>query len=356
MDNGPKLRNANFGLTCRASDAGREVAGVIQGLKTRSAVYAGPDSAMERDPSALATALDALRIQHEELLIADEELRAQLEELSRVEEVIANERARSQAVFAFAPDAYVITDFYGSVLECNLAALTLFGRDDYALVEKPIAAMVARDDVSALYAASATARRGEKTEVLIHVRQRGRTSALPTMAVVTRMGAESLFWRFRLLADAEARFEPVAPLRPAAVRPLDDALRILVLSQDEAVLATFEAASKSYRGVVETAPNIGAAVDVLGSFQADIVVADLWSDGHLKHDILAQLRLIGHRPMPVGIALSGVTSADSTYALKAGFNAFLMKPISIESARSALNTVSRVLLKRSTRRTRAVGG
>jgi PAS domain S-box-containing protein len=63
----------------------------------------------------------------EELRLADLELRARSEALAASSDALDQERGRFRELFDFAPDAYVITDLYGTIREANIAAGRLLG-------------------------------------------------------------------------------------------------------------------------------------------------------------------------------------------------------------------------------------
>ena len=74
----------------------------------------------------------------EELRLADEELRTQSEALADSRDAIDQERIRFRELFDFAPDAYLITDLYGTIREANVAASRLLGVEARSLVGKPL--------------------------------------------------------------------------------------------------------------------------------------------------------------------------------------------------------------------------
>src|SRR2546423_227636 len=76
----------------------------------------------------------------EELRVADEELRAQNEELVASRQAVDQERVKYRALFDFAPDAYLVTDMYGTISEANLAAGRLLGVEAKFLAGKPLPA------------------------------------------------------------------------------------------------------------------------------------------------------------------------------------------------------------------------
>src|SRR5262249_29518856 len=56
------------------------------------------------------------------------------------------ERARYQALFEFAPDAYLVTTPVGKILEANLAAVELLNMSPNYLLGKPLAVFVPEED------------------------------------------------------------------------------------------------------------------------------------------------------------------------------------------------------------------
>jgi PAS domain S-box-containing protein len=74
----------------------------------------------------------------EELRLADEELRTQSEALADSHDALDQERIRFRELFDFAPDAYLITDLYGTIREANVAASRLLGVEPKSLVGKPL--------------------------------------------------------------------------------------------------------------------------------------------------------------------------------------------------------------------------
>ncbi|WP_414620170.1 PAS domain-containing sensor histidine kinase [Calothrix sp. CCY 0018] len=73
----------------------------------------------------LVETVEQLNTSLEELHVAEEELLQQNEQLVEYQQEINNERQRYQELFDFAPDAYLITDTYGKILEANRAASQL---------------------------------------------------------------------------------------------------------------------------------------------------------------------------------------------------------------------------------------
>ena len=97
------------------------------------------------EPAAL-TAVEDYQAALEEIQVAEEELRQQNEELIRTRNDLETERHRYQELFEFAPDAYLVTDARGRILEANLAANRLFNVPPPFLVKKPLFLFIASED------------------------------------------------------------------------------------------------------------------------------------------------------------------------------------------------------------------
>jgi PAS domain-containing protein len=87
-------------------------------------------------PEALAELDGAI----EELSVTGQELHEQTVELTATRMALESERERYQALFEFAPVAYLITDPVARILECNRAAAALLDVDQRFLIGKPLAA------------------------------------------------------------------------------------------------------------------------------------------------------------------------------------------------------------------------
>ena len=93
-------------------------------------------------PEALAELDGAI----EELSVTGQELHEQTAELTATRLALESERERYQALFEFAPVAYLVTDPVARILEANRAAAALLDVDQRFLVGKPLAAYVASED------------------------------------------------------------------------------------------------------------------------------------------------------------------------------------------------------------------
>ena len=95
---------------------------------------------------ATLESLQDLRFALEELRVADEELRQQNEELVATHAEVDAERRRYQELFDLAPDAYVVTNLAGIIIEANRSTARLFGIAPQYLPGKALAAYVVTDD------------------------------------------------------------------------------------------------------------------------------------------------------------------------------------------------------------------
>ena len=91
------------------------------------------------DQNIYDEALESLQLTCEELKVAEEELRQQTEELKNSRMLIEEERSRYLELFHFAPDAYMVTDQFGIIIEANQATGGLLNYPVFYLFQKPLA-------------------------------------------------------------------------------------------------------------------------------------------------------------------------------------------------------------------------
>ncbi len=99
-----------------------------------------------RDVLASSETLEDLKVALEELRVADEELRQQNEELAATHVQLDLERRRYEELFEFAPNAYLVTDPTGIVVQANQSAARLLRVPPKFLPGKALATYVAKDD------------------------------------------------------------------------------------------------------------------------------------------------------------------------------------------------------------------
>src|SRR5262245_13360503 len=92
--------------------------------------------ALVRDPTSAAPALAEL----EALLDGS---RSELRERAEIERVRESELRRYRELFALSPDAYLVTDMRGGILEANIAGALLLHAPQPQLIGKPLLVFVA---------------------------------------------------------------------------------------------------------------------------------------------------------------------------------------------------------------------
>jgi PAS domain S-box-containing protein len=199
-------------------------------------------------PKALAELDGAI----EELSVTGQELHEQTAELTATRQALEAERERYQALFEFAPVAYLVTDPVARILEANRAAAALLDVDQRFLVGKPLAAYVASEDRWEFRSMVNSLQRADGSRVAdLPVRFRRRSAGVMDIAVTVqrvrdRGGAlRTLRWVLRdsavagperFVADDELaverddarkrHLEVLAELDPAA--DLDGAVQVLL--------------------------------------------------------------------------------------------------------------------------------
>jgi PAS domain S-box-containing protein len=107
----------------------------IKAMSQRMVALAMQASA-EGEPTVYPQTVEELQTALEELHVAEEELRHQNEELLATRHAVEVERLRYQELFELAPDAYLLTDTRGTILEANRAAGALLNVPPESLVRK----------------------------------------------------------------------------------------------------------------------------------------------------------------------------------------------------------------------------
>ncbi|QLE47319.1 response regulator [Nostoc sp. C057] len=86
-----------------------------------------------------------------ELQIALEEMKIASEELQATRIAVEKERQRYQELFDFAPDGYLVTDTYGTILEANQTATILLNISQRFLIRKPLLSFIGQSDHQAFF-------------------------------------------------------------------------------------------------------------------------------------------------------------------------------------------------------------
>jgi PAS domain S-box-containing protein len=159
----------------------------VEGTKRRVAILIA-DRASEREWVSKEL-FDHLALTVEQLTVAEEELRAQNDELERGRALLNSEHARYRELFEHAPVPYVVTDKHGAVTDANHAALDFLHCRFDRLRGKPLVVFV--------HEVSRRRFRGLTSGL-----DRGKPSATAALNVATRDGRVS-----RVLAAVAAAFD-----------------------------------------------------------------------------------------------------------------------------------------------------
>ena len=168
--------------------------------------------------------LEELLTAHEELQVTEEELRVQNEELARSEAALEAERLRYWEMFQQAPDAYLVTDPGGTILECNHAAGALLNVSARRLFRKPLGVFVpgdARREFRARLAQAAQLGRLDDWETILQPRRGEPVEVACTVAAVRGPdgGVKALRWMVRDVTERRrAEADRRALLREEAAR------------------------------------------------------------------------------------------------------------------------------------------
>lgn len=178
----------------------------VQRHEREVAKLLAPAEALEQDPAVLRRALAELRSCHEELLVAEEELRAQLDALVDAGVRVEAERARFAEVFEHGPDALLVTDASGLVREANAVAVALFNVPLRYLRGKPIVGLVEEESGSSVHARTEALRTGTERTMTLRCAVRQRGGEMVTCEARILLAADERFlWSIRRDEAPDAR-------------------------------------------------------------------------------------------------------------------------------------------------------
>lgn len=196
----------------------------IQTVQQRTQkLYQNAHKVTHETPHLMLVCLEELRSALEELHLAEEELRQRNETLLSAQSTIESERQRYQELFEFAPDAYLVTDLYGGVLEANRAASELFQVSHQYLIQKPLTTFVEEDHRSAFRAVLnqlPAINRIQEWEVTLRRRRSGSLDSAITVETVRNAQGKAIALRW-LIRDITARKQGEAQLRESQLQNLE---------------------------------------------------------------------------------------------------------------------------------------
>jgi PAS domain S-box-containing protein len=119
----------------------------IQAARLKAAqLYQRAGQKLVQQQELLMEGFEELNAALENLEIAQEELLQQYGELTTARELVGVERQRYEDLLEIVPNAYLVTDRKGIILEANHAAATLFNVPQRFLVGKPLACFVLKEE------------------------------------------------------------------------------------------------------------------------------------------------------------------------------------------------------------------
>jgi PAS domain S-box-containing protein len=170
-------------------------------------------------------AVEALHTALEELRVTEEELRIQNEQLAESQTLVEAERVRYEELFQLAPDAYLVTDAGGLIVEANHAAAALLRVPAGQLKGSPLSLFVApaaRESLRARVELASALGRLDEWETWLQ--PRGSQAVVPVSCTVAAVhdaaaGATGLRWLVRDVTERRrAEADRAALLREEAAR------------------------------------------------------------------------------------------------------------------------------------------
>jgi PAS domain S-box-containing protein len=138
-----------------------ELAAGLADQRRRVDAMAGPDSVASPD---LSTVLGEIDIAHEELRVAEEELRSQQRRLDELLAERSDPRAWRRGLISTLPVPALVSDLAGLVLEVNAAAWALLGRRRDEILERPLRDLVPDEQQERVDAALAAVAASDGTQ------------------------------------------------------------------------------------------------------------------------------------------------------------------------------------------------
>lgn len=294
---------------------------------------------------AIAASLDNLELSYEEMQATLEASTVIEEELLQQSEQVVAERHRYYDLFQFAPDAYLLTDAYGLILEANVAARELLNISQNSLIRKPLVVFVPQKERQAFrsylsqlspveevqdWEMSLCPTNGEpfaaQLKVAIACDLSGNITALRIGVRDISQYKQEVAESLHLLAQQQDVLAQDATPVPSLPRSLDG-LQVLIVD-DEADAREFISAVLESNGIRVTAvATAAAALEALERFRPDVLVSDIRMPDENGYSLIRKLRQLEaekgwHIP---AAALTAYLTEDREKALAAGFESHLHK-------------------------------
>lgn len=302
---------------------------------------------------AIAASLESLQLSYEEMQTSLEASTVIEEELLQQSEQVVAEHQRYYDLFQFAPDAYLLTDASGLILEANASAAMLLNVPHSQLIRKPLAVFVAQEERQAFRSylnQLSQVERVQDWEISLCPRDGELFAAQLKVAIARDLSGDIAALRIgirdisrykqadglplQLLEqqqDALAQDTTVVPSLPRSrsVRLAQslDGLQVLIVD-DEADAREFISAVLESHGIRVTAvASAAAALEALERFRPDVLVSDIRMPEENGYSLIRKIRQLEaekgwHIPTA---ALTAYLTEDREKALAAGFESHLHK-------------------------------
>ncbi len=292
-------------------------------------------------------AQEELETSMQELEVVEEELRNNNEMLLDAQKVLDGERKRYQDLFEFAPDAYLVTDSNGRILEANQYSTKLLNIRHQNLLSKPLIVFVSQADHPAfkhLIASLASEREIQSLELKMITRNAEEMVTSVKVQRASELGKEYfLRWTIRDITHRKQAEETIR----------QNALRNAVLSEVSLSLADASLDEKAVLDVIAstTARLVGDSC-IITLVSADGAWLDPVAVNHKKPEVLEMMKSLygtSHNPTSDGLfgrvfqsskpllvkelspadAAASVPSQYSTYLNTVGISSLLVVPIQL---------------------------
>ena len=288
------------------------------------------------------SALNAIKTSVENLQVFQKEIQSNLEliktledELLQQNETLVSERQVYHDLFKLAPNAYLVTNAEGIILEINYTGAALLNVLPSLLIGKSLINFVAQQEHK-FFLSKLKQCLNEKSVQELEVSIRPRGGQAFDALVLVKAGRETSGTLGALqicLHDITKYKQSAVPEhRPSLTAPIKipnrlDGLRVLFVD-DEADTRELIAAVLMQHGVaVTTVATVAQALQQLERSRPDVIISDIRMPDEDGYTLIRQIKAIeaakGWR-IPTA-AISAYLAEDRTKAIKAGFQAHLHK-------------------------------
>jgi PAS domain S-box-containing protein len=294
--------------------------------------------------NVIATSLESLELSYEEMQTSLEAATVIEEELLQQSELVVAERQRYYDLFQFAPDAYLLTDAHGLILEANASARQLLNIPQNSLIRKPLIVfvpLIERQAFRSYLSQLSQAEPVQDWEISLCPRDGMPFAAQLKVAVARDLSGKISGLRIgiRDISQYKQAAQPLQLLEqqqdalaqdttPVSSLPRSlDGLQVLIVD-DEADAREFIAAVLESHGIqVTSVATATEALAVLERFRPDVLVSDIRMPDDDGYSLIRKIRQLEaeegwHIP---AAALTAYLAEDREKALAAGFESHLHK-------------------------------